>query len=495
MKSKRLLSVIGDISDEYIKEAAPDNNENEIVLEAEDLKEIKAPAKPVWSKWGKLAACVAIVLSVGAGATVIGSVIMQGNSISSTSDMLVEGLKSGEIQKIYHDITVKHYAYSDNENKALSGTYNNKAVEYGFAPDNPTIEDKEELAKLQDTKLAELQGADSIPKQNGIHYEIGYTRTSSEEDNTEKTSVVKFDGDKVLWKSEDFDFYISDISVVSDGVIAIIDPNYGKYLCLAKIDDSGKTAWFTTLTHKAEHERIKCVVENPDGSLALFGSYFTPENKYICFTLLNADGKEVLYKKVDAGILTVQSAKRYGDGYIAWCYNQVFHYDENGNIIDSFVYEAEDLCYYITDTTEFDGNIYISAYSYPKPYVTDTDLYTVHNELSEVYKNIEGGNYVPEEQELTPLIRDNYTAMLLRCNPDKGIPQEIYTIKGSFGGQLKTEDGQLLWDTESISSTLFSPATSSFSFAGYCFVYRYEFNDKGVPIEKVKTGEITVFKR
>jgi hypothetical protein len=38
--------------------------------------------------------------------------------------------------------------------------------------------------------------------------------------------------------------------------------------------------------------------------------------------------------------------------------------------------------------------------------------------------------------ELTELMRDNFTAALLVCDPASGIPQTFYTVKGSFGAKL-----------------------------------------------------------
>lgn len=98
--------------------------------------------------------------------------------------------------------------------------------------------------------------------------------------------------------------------------------------------------------------------------------------------------------------------------------------------------------------------------------------------------------------ELTPMVRDNYTAMLLVCEPNAGKPQEYYSVNGSLGGKLSVSDtGNLLWDVESITSTFFSPATSSFTIGGTSYVFRYTFDTSGMLISQEKTGEVVNYRR
>ncbi len=40
-------------------------------------------------------------------------------------------------------------------------------------------------------------------------------------------------------------------------------------------------------------------------------------------------------------------------------------------------------------------------------------------------------------EELTPLVRDNYTAVLLVCDPEGGAPETFYSVQGSLGGKLR----------------------------------------------------------
>jgi hypothetical protein len=48
---------------------------------------------------------------------------------------------------------------------------------------------------------------------------------------------------------------------------------------------------------------------------------------------------------------------------------------------------------------------------------------------------------------------------------------------------------------ESIDSTFFSPATSSFTIGGTCRVYRYTFGEGGALVSQTKTDETTIYRR
>lgn len=99
-------------------------------------------------------------------------------------------------------------------------------------------------------------------------------------------------------------------------------------------------------------------------------------------------------------------------------------------------------------------------------------------------------------EELTPMVRENYTAMLLVCDPVSGTPQEFYSVKGSLGSELAISDtGELLWSVESITSTFFSPATSSFTIGGTSCVYQYTFDNSGQLIRQEKTVETVEYRR
>ena len=99
-------------------------------------------------------------------------------------------------------------------------------------------------------------------------------------------------------------------------------------------------------------------------------------------------------------------------------------------------------------------------------------------------------------EELTPIVRDIYTATLLVCDVGSGVPEEVYSVKGGLGLWFEYNDaGQLVWYMESIMSTFFSPETNSFTIGGTTYVYRYTFDSNGVLVNEEDTGQRALFRR
>ena len=145
---------------------------------------------------------------------------------------------------------------------------------------------------------------------------------------------------------------------------------------------------------------------------------------------------------------------------------------------------------------EFRGKIYLSAYAVPKGEEDEKgagNRYEIDDILQYLYEN---DIYEISSEELTPLVRENYTALLLECDPVTGTPQTFYSVKGSLGGTLRVNNtGMLLWDVESITSTYYSPATSAFTIGGTSTVFRYTFDEHGQLLDQGKTGDVVDYRR
>ena len=99
-------------------------------------------------------------------------------------------------------------------------------------------------------------------------------------------------------------------------------------------------------------------------------------------------------------------------------------------------------------------------------------------------------------EELTPIVRDNYTAILLICDPEGGAPKTFYSVKGSLGGDLSVNtSGQLEWNVESITTTFDSPITSYFTIGGNCAVFCYTFDAEGNLTGQTDTGNTVPYRR
>ena len=239
-------------------------------------------------------------------------------------------------------------------------------------------------------------------------------------------------------------------------------------------------------------EYIEAVLENDDGSYAVIskGDY-----RYLCLSRYSKDGKELSVHKTEIGKYVIRNATRFGDGYLVQLVNhddetqKIVKVDTEGNITESFTYDAEDANYYINDMIEFNGNIYLSAFATKlgekeSTYGGRTELALILDYASERWTE---GVF---EMEVTQQARDNYTAVLLVCDPKSGIPKEFYSVASSLGGGLSVSDGQLYWDAGNILTATYYPTLSAYSVVMTSQIYRYTFDGAGALISQEKTGKI-----
>lgn len=487
MKNKRLLNIIGEIDDRHIAEAAPATR--------------KSRSKPIWIKWGTMAACFVLLISACFGTfAVVAEAAEYKAAVQFFNDygMSTDGLTRGEIKAVYRDITTKSFSYSKTAEVIRNSISTDNIGGYEIMQDDPTPEDVENLWNYKN-----YTGGFIGSTQTGVHYKY---RSEYKEDKTlgfeihDKSYIEKYDGDELIWSVSVSDFWIEDYSIVSDGIIA-----YGKnytwssnqmsYAWMAKIDVNGNLVWKKMLNHGFDREYIAEILENSDGSYAVFSR---GDLKYFCLSQYAADGEEIQFYNVGATHWGIWNAARFGDGYLVQLGRnenaQIVKVDREGNMTESFSYSDEDFYYSITDMIEFNGNIYLSAYAVPR---TDDRGASSGYELEEVVRYLFDNNiWEISSEELTPMVRDKYTALLLVCDPKTGKPNEFYSVKGSLGGELSVSDtGNLLWDVESITSTFFSPATSSFTIGGTSYVFRYAFDTSGLLISQEKTDEVVNFRR
>lgn len=456
-----------------------------------------------WRTIASLAACFILLISIGF-VTVEAKEYSDAIKFFNEYGLSTDGLSRSEIKAVYRDITTKSFTYSKTAEVIANSLSADQIGGYEILQDNPTPEDIENLWNYKN-----YNGGFMLPsQQGGVHYEY---RSEYKEDAQlgfevhDKSFIEKYDGENLLWSVPISEFWINGFSTVSDGVIVYGEtPSWSSsqysYAWMAKINSNGNLLWKHMLNNGFEDEYIAEILENADGSYAVISR---GDFKYFCLSQYSADGKEIYFEKTEVGNYGIWNAARLGDGYIVQLgshmtneYSKIVKVDREGNITESFSYGGEDAYYYITDMIEYNGNIYLSAYSVPK--LADQDQsagsrYEIAAVLNYLFDN---GIWEISSEELTPMVRDNYTAMLLVCDPNAGTPQEFYSVKGSLGGELSlSEAGMLLWDVESITTTFFSPATSSFTIGGTSYVFRYTFDSTGRLVSQEKTGEVVNYRR
>lgn len=469
----------------------------------ESTKQKKENPKNIWRKWGTVAACFLLLIAACFGTfTVVAEAAEYKAAVQFFNDfgMSTDGLTRGEIKAVYRDITTKSFTYSKTAEVIRNSISADNVGGYEITQDDPTPEDIKNLWNYKN-----YTGGFIGSTQTGVHYKY---RSEYKKDETlgitihDKSYLEKYNGDELLWSVSVSDFWIENYSIVSDGVIAYgrtdtLSRNQKPHAWMAKIDMDGNIVWKKMLSNGFNREYISAVVENDDGSYAVFSR---GDLKYFCLSQYAVDGKETHFHKTEVGNYGIWNAARFEDGYIVQLgrneLTQIVKVDREGNITDSFTYNDESFYYFITDMIEFNGNIYLSAYAVPRLSNEEPNAggrYEIANVLNYLFDN----NICEiASEELTPMVRDNYTALLLVCEPKTGKPQEFYSVKGSLGGKLSVSDtGNLLWNVESITSTFFSPVTSSFTIGGTSYVFRYAFDTSGLLMSQEKTEEVVNFRK
>ncbi|MDE7362145.1 MAG: hypothetical protein K2N38_09455 [Oscillospiraceae bacterium] len=457
-----------------------------------------------------VAAC--LVLTAGLGGCAIAAEVKEYNAavdFFEQNGLSVEGLSREELKEVYRDITTNRFT-----NDKTAEVIRRSVPGVEILQHEPT---PEELSVLWNSNVNAWSGSHT---KAAVKYQIDYEyQPGAQYYEFDKITVECLRDGETLWKTDfptlgkkwgDDELYINDCVMTSVGTVvwghrchwtevteggSKANPlTYGR---IARIDDSGCKLWERELDHGFKDEYIKAVLDNGDGTLAVisYGDF-----EYLCLSQYDADGNELSFTKTQfSRIGNILNAAKLGDGYLVQLAGtdeddgraHLAKLDRAGNVTDNFVYKSEECDYYITDMAEFEGNVYLSAYSVPKQ--TGEGW---RNEIADIQDYLfNRDNWDISSEELTPIVRDNYTAVLLLCDPAGGEPKNFYSVKGSLGGALAVENDQLKWNVESIASTFFSPATSAFSIGGNCLVYRYSFDESGTLAGCEDTGEIAHYAR
>ncbi|MBE6609911.1 MAG: hypothetical protein E7634_04520 [Ruminococcaceae bacterium] len=489
MRGNDLLNKLENIDPAYIEAAA---------------KSPKVKSTSLIRRLGALAACLVLLISAGVGSYIYAEDVKNYNeSIKFFNEygLSTEGLTRGEIKSVYRDITTKSFTYSKTAEVLANSISTDRIEGYEILQENPTPENIENVWNI-------FEYLDSKHKnKGGINYKYNSEYVDGYRDFV-KSNIEKYDGETLVWSASVTEFDIAGYDTVSDGIIVYgqrtFDFSEQPYPAwLAKFDNNGNLKWKTLLSNDLEREDIVKILEHDDGSYAAISR---GELKYFCLNLISHDGKPTYFKKTEIGNYGIWNAARLGDGYIVQLgsyiggqYASIVKVDGEGNVTNEFSYGDKDSYYHITDMIEFNGNIYLSAYAVPNSddeRQAQFSRYELSDIFDYIHKNYNSNLFGISSKELTPMVREKYTALLLVCTPDGGEPKEFFSVKESLGAKLAiSADGHLIWNVESIADIHFSPMTSSFSFIGSCNVFRYAFDNTGRLLSQVKTDEIAEYRR
>ena len=456
-----------------------------------------------------VAACVALVLLITGTTYAIAAEVKEYNeavTFFKEYDLSTDGLSRGEIKKVYRDIKTQAFVYSKTAEVIEKSISQSTVGGYDIFQDDPTPEDLENLWNYTNNS-GRYWVQNVVKDKDNVSYKYYSEEKPSEKlevEVHEKSIFEKHVDNHLVWSVEFSDFWIENYAVLDRRIIVYgQSPIYSslqhRYAYMALIDHDGTILWQTKLENGFRKEYIGAILP-ADEKIVVFSR---GDLKYLCLSEYDLNGNALSFHKTEVGNYGIWNAAKLGDGYIVQLGSymtgenaRIVKVSSDGRIVDSFAYDSDDSYYYITDMIEYNGCIYLSAYSVP---VLENEAssaggrYDIAAVLNHIFDN---KMFDISNEELTKLVRDNFTAVLLVCNPASGTPREFYSVKGSLGGKLALSDSdKLSWDVESITDTFFSPATSAFTIGGASYIYRYTFDENGTILSQEKTEDIVRFMR
>ncbi len=503
MKKEKVSEIIGLIDEKYVGEATAFDGGASAAAAARAEK--TAGRRPLRVRWAAAAACLILAAGIGTTVYAFAAEVKEYNTAMAffeENGLSAEGLSRAEVKEVYRDITTRSFT-CEKTAEVLRQTVPGLEIEQNV----PT---PEELAALWESAGSSYRPS-YRPSKNGVSYRFKTEYAMNEEkgfETFERSVLTCSRDDETLWTAEFTDFCATYCAYMTNGTAvwgwtATYSSAEPSYAWLARVDDDGTVLWQTRVDHSAisgfSNEYIGAVVDNGDGTWAVFSR---SGQKTLYLSQYDADGHELSSRGTEVGIVGIWNAARLGDGYIVQLGNSstgetahLYRMDRAGNLIDSISYESEECVYVITDMIEFGGRVYLSSYAYPHQ-KDEGGRDEIANILDFAFPMAIDEHREPTDEELTAVVRDNYTAVLLVCDAESGTPETFWSVKGSLGGKLAVnEAGELEWDTESVVSTFLSMATSSFTIGGTCEVFRYTFDEAGTLIRQIDTGETAQYRR
>lgn len=525
MRRDKIFDVLEEIDDKYTDEAVK-SKETGLTKGSVDRQNKRKSAASVRVKWIAVAAGIALTILAGSTAVAINAEATEykkAMSFFEDNDISVEGLSREEIKAVYRDIINNRF-----ENEKTAEVIKKNVPGYEISPEEPTAE---ELAEAWKNRIWIGEKVDSE-----YTYEMDFVMGDDEEvgfgQTLQKSVVTCLKNGEKLWTVDiehmwvlqgkilhcSFGTLLWESFRIADGPSNI--RYFNKMVC---VSDDGTKKWEKLFEHGTS-ERIYNVLEREDGTVAVFSTHYekeVPEDRapadtqeYLCVCILDGEGNEnsvvssIVGKGGRVGSVTVSE-----NGYLVTITNieggktAVFRTDRVGKVLGEYGYEADDRAYDIVDQIEYEGKLYISAYSYPKKSEdsgtpTRFEMFDAMNEyvypfiadksLEEIHGIIESEEYLAG---LLEVARRTFSAVLLICE-DGGEPTAFYSIKGSMGSKLKiNEEGQLEWLTIDLRNARMSVVYNSWYARMSGAVYRNVFDTDGKLIRQEDTGEIDGFGR
>lgn len=480
-----------------LQNAAQEQNNKRIGLQVRKIK-------PVF------AICVLVCIAVGA--SVYGIVVEAKEYNAAVAffeeyNLSTEGLTRSDIKEIYRDITSKTF----NDEKTLQ-VISKSIGGYEISIDELKPEQIEEAWNEYISEPLRIYESN----EEGVYYITDNITEFEGEDVSDHTGVFeKYKDGESIWKicfdEKSITGYESykGISIVY-GETYTSSSKERAYAWLAMVDSEGNTVWEYTSYNDYEWEWIEQIIVEKD-CITVFSRVKAEACNVSELDMLiskyNVKGERIECTVSRIGDYGILEAVQLGEGYLVQLGSyeegqRILKVDSNGSISEYYEYSSENQSYVINHMIEYGDKIYLSGYVVPKM----KNYYSVHGELSEDIWNVisaaaaesnevNGGFFELNEVQLD-MVRDNYTAVLLICEPNSGEAKAFYSVEGCMGAGLGlTEEGLLQWNVECLAKATYCPFVSSFLLQGASSVYEYKFDKSGSLISSEMTDELVRFAR
>ena len=206
---------------------------------------------------------------------------------------------------------------------------------------------------------------------------------------------------------------------------------------------------------------------------------------YLITMIYDKNGQEIFRNRSSIGDWGVWGGAPINGGHILHCegilntadVRFLQKLDDSGDPCGAFTYLSGKNTLYYSDMKEVNKKLYISGYYVPTP-AESYGRPEIDGVLA-AYEHTSGTDLTdhgPDEQ-LTRMVRDNYTAFLIQCDPADGDIDAMYTVDGALGAELDGSGDGITWNIEEVAGTYYSPATRKRHFC----IYGGDGYDAGIP--------------
>lgn len=408
-----------------------------------------------------------------------------------SNQLSLEGLTRTEVKEIYRDITTKTFKH-EKTGEVITNSIKDKIPGYEINLENTSADYLLSVWEYWDQIIQQ-----EVENEKGVYYDY---RSYDDTSDYIKTVFSKYENNVQKWNIELY-YYIDGFKEYNNYLIV-----YGHQLSyystenlekayVTKINNAGEIIWQHEFLDSSKFYNI---FVNTDNTLTVFLNK-TYKSSYLKMYHIGNNGEVSLKneKYFDGGY--IKNIAKLNNDYLAYITytdydSQFIKINNEGNIDNEFTYEDEKYRYFFTDMIEYNGKLYLSAYSVP---YFDGHVYERREtwEITNIMKTMYYNNEKITDEFVLSLFNEKYKAVLFVCDNESGKLTDFYTANSAIGAELHIEDNNLIWNVEYFKTMMFSPLTSSFTYGGVTEVHDYIYDNNGILLGTINTEELRIFRR